>query len=274
MVRKGNFMSTSSTGNLTRFSGFADTYDAYRPTPPAIVMDILTQMAQVQYPTLVVDIGCGTGLSTRLWATHAQKVIGIEPNADMRHHAQQATEDANVAYHEGLATATGLPGACADIVTCCQALHWMEPEPTFAEVARILRPWGVFAAIDCDWPPTIGWEIEKEYQVFMNRVSELEELHGVSQDVQRWAKKDHLSRMIASGQFRFSKEVLVHKVEQGDAVRLLGLARSFGGVASLLKHGLSEDEVGLTELRMAADKGLGDGQKPWYFSYRVRVAVK
>ena len=34
-----------------------------------------------------------------------------------------------------------------------QALHWMEPAPTFGEVARLLRPGGVFAALDCDWPP-------------------------------------------------------------------------------------------------------------------------
>ena len=42
--------------------------------------------------------------------------------------------------------------ASADIVTCSQSFHWMEPEPTLAEIARILRPGGVFAAYDYDWP--------------------------------------------------------------------------------------------------------------------------
>lgn len=32
--------------------------------------------------------------------------------------------------------------------TVAQALHWMEPASTLAEVARILRPGGVFAAYD------------------------------------------------------------------------------------------------------------------------------
>ena len=264
----------SSSGNLTRFSGFADTYDAHRPTPNPVVVDILTQLAEVSHPNLVVDIGCGTGLSTRLWATRANKVIGIEPNPDMRHQAQDATGDPNIAYHEGLSTDTGLPDASADIVTCSQALHWMEPEPTFAEIARILRTGGVFAAIDCDWPPTIGCGIEAAYRAFMKRVGALEKERGVSTDVQKWAKEEHLSRITASGRFRFTKELSVHQVEQGDAVRLMGLARSFGGVASLLKHGLSEEEVGLTELRQAAHKWLGDKGKPWYFSYRVRVGVK
>ena len=259
--------------NLNRFSGFADIYDAHRPTPHPIIVDILIQLGEAPHP-VVVDIGSGTGLSTRLWAARAKKVIGIEPNADMRHQAQQPTTEANIAFHDGLSTATGLPDGCADIVTCSQALHWMEPEPTFAEIARILRVGGVFAAIDCDWPPSIGWEIEAAYRVCMNKVGELEQRHGVSVNVKKWAKEEHLSRMTASGRFRFTKELVVHQVEEGDAVRLMGLARSQGSVAALLKHGLSEDEIGLTELRLAAEKWLGGKPKPWYFSYRVRVGVK
>ena len=38
--------------------------------------------------------------------------------------------------------ATGLADACADIVTCAQSLHWMQPDVTFKEVDRILRPGG------------------------------------------------------------------------------------------------------------------------------------
>ena len=263
----------SIPANLTRFSGFADTYDAHRPTPHPVIIDILTQLAKSPHPT-VIDIGCGTGLSTRLWAARAATVIGIEPNTDMRHLAQETTDEANIAFHDGLSTATGLPAACADIVTCSQSLHWMEPEPTFAEVARILRVGGVFAAIDCDWPPTIGWEIETAYRDCMSRVGDLEQRREVSVNVRKWAKEEHLGRMTSSGRFRFIKELLVHQVETGDAVRLVGLVRSQGGVAALLKHGLSEEEIGLTNLRLAAEKWIGDQPKPWYFSYRVRVGIR
>ena len=138
--------------NLTRFSGFADTYDRYRPSPPSVLVDILTQLAQVDRPKLVVDIGCGTGLSTRIWSGRAEEIIGIEPNTDMRHQAEAATSQSDVHFQDGTSTGTGLADACADIVTCVQSLHWMEPGATFAEIARILRPGGVFAAVDCDWP--------------------------------------------------------------------------------------------------------------------------
>jgi SAM-dependent methyltransferase len=263
--------------NIERFSGFADWYDRYRPAPPAIVTEILTQLAQVPRPGLVVDIGCGTGLSTRLWAGRAERVVGVEPNADMRGQAQRATTGpamAGVSYQEGSSTRTGLPDGCADIVTCVQSLHWMDPVPTFAEIARILRDGGVFAACDCDWPPTMRWEAEAAYAAFNAGIGELEARHGASTDVRKWGKHEHLARMKASGLFRYTKEILVHQVESGSAERLVGLAKSMGSVASLLKAGLTEDQIGLTALRQAARSVLGDTPMPWYFSYRLRVGIK
>ncbi len=263
------------SANVERFQGFAAQYDAYRPQPPAIILDILTQLAQVERPRLVVDLGSGTGLSTHIWAKRAEQVVGIEPSEDMRRQAETHTgSQSNVRYQAGFSTATGLPDNCTDIVTCSQSLHWMEPNGTFAEAARILRPGGVFAAYDCDWPATMHWEAEQAENVFMERVGKLEQERGLSRDVKRWRKEEHLARMQASGRFRYAKEVVVHSVEQGNAERLIGLALSQGGVMTLLKNGLGEDEIGLTTFREVTNRALGTELRPWYFSYRIRLAVK
>src|SRR5436305_6724630 len=179
------------SANVERFTGYADCYDAYRPAPPSILAEILTQLAQVERPHLVVDLGSGTGLSTTYWAERAEAVVGVEPSADMRCQAEARTTAGNVRYQEGFSTATGLPDACADIVTCSQSLHWMEPESTFAEIARILRPGGVFAAYDCDWPPTINWAIEQAHQTFLTQLRAAEQTHGFSRDVRSWNKQQH-----------------------------------------------------------------------------------
>jgi hypothetical protein len=39
-------------------------------------------------------------------------------------------------------------------------------------------------------------------------------------------------------------------------------------------RGASDQELGLDRLRAGAERTLGDEPKPWYWSYRVRVAVK
>ena len=141
--------------NADRFSGFADLYDAVRPTPPQELASVITRYAGGDGPALVVDLGCGTGLSTRWAAGWAQQVIGVEPSDDMRVRAAAVTELPNVRYVAGWSNSTDLADGSADIVLAVQALHWMEPASTFTEVARILRPGGVFAALDCDWPPSV-----------------------------------------------------------------------------------------------------------------------
>ena len=145
----------SLEANANRFSGFADLYDAVRPVPPPLLAGVITRYAGDSIDT-VVDLGSGTGLSTRWAATWSSRAIGVEPSADMRARATAIADPEQVQYVPGWSNATELPDGCADVVLAVQALHWMDPVSTFPEVARLLRPGGVFAAIDCDWPPSVG----------------------------------------------------------------------------------------------------------------------
>lgn len=54
--------------------GFAERYDRCRPRPPVALPELLPPLAGVRRPHLVVDIGSGTGLSTRIWAGHATDI--------------------------------------------------------------------------------------------------------------------------------------------------------------------------------------------------------
>ena len=265
----------SNTINI--WSGEAESYDAFRPQSPPIIMDVLTQLARIQQPSLVVDLGSGTGLSTLMWTERAERVIGIEPNADMRRQAEMRTSQQasikNVTYQDGLSTQTNLASECADIVTCSQALHWMEPEPTFAEIARILRPGGVFAAYDYDLPFTIDWEVEQGENEVMARFRVLRNERGLDANVQSWVKEKHLERMRASKLFRYTKEITLHNVEYGNADRLIGLVISWGSFR-YLTQGVTEQELGIDQLKDVAHRVIGDTPIPWYLSYRVRIGIK
>ncbi len=272
---KGHLMTSYNQANIDRFSGFADCYDQYRPQPPVVIAEILTQLLGNPMPALVVDVGSGTGLSTRIWAGKAREVIGVEPNADMRRVAEEQTPpSAGIRYQDGLSISMGLPDDAAEIICCSQAFHWMEPEATLTEVARVLRSGGIFAAIDCDWPPTMHWQAEAAYRQLMTQVSALERRHGIYNSVKKWPKDRHLANIQASGHFRYTNEIVLHHLESGNAERLVGLVLSQGGVEGLLKIGLSEEEIGLTAFRAAVTQLLGAEQRPWYFSYRIRLGVK
>jgi SAM-dependent methyltransferase len=167
--------------------------------------------------------------------------------------------------------ATGLPDGAVDIVTCSQAFHWMEPESTLAEVARILRPGGIFATYDYDWPPVVHWEVERAWAECNWRARQFGE---PGEPDSRWSKSGHLGHIRDSGHFRRAREALIHSVEQGDAERFCGLTVTVGLLERWLAAGKSEADLGLDNLREVATRVLGDRAWPWYIGYRVRLGVR
>jgi SAM-dependent methyltransferase len=135
----------SSYNPTGRFTGLADNYAKYRPNYPAAAIDFILAHCALGPGSLLVDVGCGTGISSRLFAERAVQVIGIDPNDEMRRRAERTPSPnckASLQYRKGTAEATGLADASADVVLAAQAFHWFKPEPTLHEFLRILKPDG------------------------------------------------------------------------------------------------------------------------------------
>jgi SAM-dependent methyltransferase len=229
-----------------------------------MLADLLTAVAGVVRPALVVDLGCGTGLSTRYWAERADRVVGIEPQAAMRELAAEVTEASNLSYSGRFAHDTALDDGCADIVTAAQSLQWMEPEPTFAEIRRILRPGGVFCAYEYVSLQTPLWKPERVWADVMRAKRRLREQRGLENGVYPVS----LERLEESGVFTDVRELPLHSVEEGDGRRLVELALSEGSLVTLLETGVTEGEVGLDRLRdVAREMPL----VPWWIGYRAWI---
>jgi SAM-dependent methyltransferase len=296
-------------GNIARFSGFAGLYDAVRPSPPGTLGALLCAYAQTERP-VVVDLGSGSGLSSRWAARWAASVVGIEPNDDMRAVAESQHSD-GVTYRRGVSDATGLADAVADVVVAVQAFHWMEPASTLAEVSRILRPGGVLAVADADWPPVAGRPgAERAWRVLERRISTFEErlaagkvgqaLHrrldpeaagapgpadppvrtpdgacDRGDGVRSWPKRAHLARIAESGHFPFTREVVMHDVIDGGPERFIALMRSQGSYQQLRRSGLSDEELGMGEFEreVAGAFARPDAPPGLVLSWRVRLGV-
>jgi len=252
--------------NIDRFSGFTDLYNASRPVPPEIILNIILKYLPAP-PQTVIDIGSGTGLSTTIWRDIAARVIGIEPNDDMRNAAEASIEaPSNVEFRKGFSNQTGLPNASADIVTISQAFHWMDIPSTLEEVYRILKPGGVFAVYDCDWPPCVDWAVEQAESALVLKCD------AIKPPALKNDKDAHLRRMSEFGKFRFVREAVCHSVEPCTPERMIGIATSQGSVQGALKldpaiQGDVDAFCGVVRERCPEAFEI-------VFSYRLRLGVK
>ena len=135
------------------FSGHADLYRAARPSyddPPFAWL-----ASEAPGRALAWDAGCGNGQATRAVAAHFDRVVGTDPSAEQ---IDRAIPAANVEYRVEPAERSTFDDASVDLVTVAQALHWFDLDAFYAEVRRVLRPDGVFAAIvytDYDCEPAL-----------------------------------------------------------------------------------------------------------------------
>jgi SAM-dependent methyltransferase len=263
-------MAPISDGNVERFSGFADLYDAHRPQPPLSLGPLLARYCGVSHPD-VVDLGSGTGLSSRWAATWARSVVGVEPNTDMMAHAiAQSVE--HVTYRSGSSDNTGLPTESADVVLAVQAMHWMEPSATHREVARVLRPGGIFAVIDADWPPVTG--LSAAERAWMETEERIDALPTGPTDVHKWAKSEHVARMHESGEYSFVRELVFHEQSAGGADRFVALLRSQGGYQTVHKRGVLDAEIGIDAFEATVHAAFAANPTATVsFNWRVRLAA-
>jgi len=125
-----------------RFASCADEYQRHRPGYPSALLDWVLAETATGPGAPVADVGCGTGISTRMLAARGLDVIGIDPSEAM---LDRARRGGGARYLCGEAAATGLPAGSQQLVTAAQAFHWFEPA-ALDELGRVLVAGGWCAA--------------------------------------------------------------------------------------------------------------------------------
>ena len=95
----------------------------------------------------ILDLGCGTGISTRQVAPKAAAVVGCDPDSAMLQQAK-SSGGKNITYMAGGATCIPGKDASFDGVTIFSAFHWFANSTAIAEIFRVLRPGGWLAIVN------------------------------------------------------------------------------------------------------------------------------
>ena len=132
-------------------------------------MELLKSECGLTRDSIVADVAFGTGIFTRLLLENGNRVMGVEPNDNMR----RAGEEFLGRYPRftsmpGTAEATTLPEKSIDIVTVAQAAHWFDPEKARREFMRILKPCGWTVLLWND-RRTDSTEFQRQYEQLLKR---------------------------------------------------------------------------------------------------------
>ena len=131
-----------------RFSSRVENYVKYRPGYPAGVITTLAGECELTATSVVADIGSGTGILSAVFLKNGNRVLGVEPNREMRQAGEQLLgKYSGFTSVNGTAEATTLADSSVDFVTAGQAFHWFDRERARKEFARILKPNGWVALI-------------------------------------------------------------------------------------------------------------------------------
>lgn len=131
------------TDPTQRFTNRVDHYVRHRPSYPRAVLDLLETRCALTSASVVADVGSGTGILSELFLENGNRVLGIEPNREMREAAERRLgRHPCITSVAGAAEATTLDDATVDFVTAGQAFHWFDTEQARREFARTLKPEG------------------------------------------------------------------------------------------------------------------------------------
>src|SRR6201996_2330468 len=122
------------------FGADAGRYDRARPTYPA---DLLERIIAASPGRDFLDVGCGTGISSRLLAAAGCRVLGVDPDPRMAEQARLGGTETEVAKFEDWDPA----GRSFDAATGAQSWHWVDPAAGAAKAAAVLRPGGRLAVL-------------------------------------------------------------------------------------------------------------------------------
>ena len=95
----------------------------------------------------VLDVGCGGGILSEEFAKLGCRVTGIDPSAPSLDAARSHADHENLTIKYQQASGESIPFNADnfDVVVCCDVLeHVADLEKTLCEVARVLKPGGMF----------------------------------------------------------------------------------------------------------------------------------
>ncbi|SEQ29855.1 Methyltransferase domain-containing protein [Lentzea xinjiangensis] len=153
------------------FGAQAEAYAEHRPDYPVAAIRWALEPLATSERLELLDLAAGTGKLAAGLVAEGHRVTAVEPNEQMLSELVRRVHD--VRALPGHAEHIPVPDHTVDAVFVGTAFHWFDQEKALPEIARVLRPGGVLAAMWNEPDTDVEW------------VAEFERISGTSVESQR-----------------------------------------------------------------------------------------
>jgi trans-aconitate methyltransferase len=130
------------------FKGAAQYYSTYRPGIPSEVVDYIQRRYGLNGDGVLLDMGCGTGLSTLALAPLFSKTVAFDVDAEMLSEAKQKVPpDLNIEWQRRSDKEVSETEGPYRLAIACRSFNWMDQYPLLQKLHKILESGGGVALI-------------------------------------------------------------------------------------------------------------------------------
>lgn len=214
------------------FGRTARDYAKYRPAFP---LELFTRLAAIgvgRPGQRIVDLGTGTGVLARHFATAGCAVTGVDVATELLDEArrQDAAAGVTVNYRVAPAEDTGLSGRAWDVVTAGQCWHWLDRRKAAGEAHRLLVAGGALAICYRDYVLAPGNVCAASEELVLAHNPTWPMAGGGGTDAAQWS--DELERAGFDGMERFGFDTTIAFTHE----QWRGRMRSSNGVGASLSR--------------------------------------
>lgn len=127
--------------DTNRFGVLGKEYDVARRGYPSELFLYLHSLSGEKSPS-VLDLGCGTGISTRELVEHGFRASGTDKDPEMIRIAKE--KDDRISYAVAPTASLPFEDARFDLATAFTSFHWFYNNESVREIKRVLKSGGAF----------------------------------------------------------------------------------------------------------------------------------